>query len=100
MVIYCTRKFEILIGPTLEVDFINILRAAFERADPKSAQKTDNLTVFFALLGSAHVKAARRTLMKLTPSHIDGKAVMEKTQTRFEKIFCQFYLLAFICKLF
>ncbi len=37
------------------------------RADPKNAQKFDNLTVFFVLLGSARVKAARKTLMKLTP---------------------------------
>jgi len=27
-------------------------------ADPKSAKKTDNMTVFFALLGSKRVKAA------------------------------------------
>jgi len=44
-----------------------VLRAAFMHADPESAKKTDNLTVFFALLGSARAKAARRTLMKLTP---------------------------------
>ncbi len=31
----------------------------------QSARKTDNLTVFFALLGSARVKAGCRTLMKL-----------------------------------
>ncbi len=49
------------------VNFINILRAAFLSADPESAKKTDNLTVFFVLLGSASVKAASRTLMKLTP---------------------------------
>jgi len=30
-------------------------------------KKIDNLTVFLALLGSAHVKAASRMLMKLTP---------------------------------
>jgi len=30
-------------------------------------KKTDNLTVFFALLGSVRVKAWRKTLMKLTP---------------------------------
>jgi len=35
--------------------------------DRKRAKKTDNLTVFFALSGSALVKAAHRTLMKLTP---------------------------------
>ncbi len=48
------------------VNFVNVLQAAFERTNPKSVKKTDNLTVFFALFGSASVKA-RRTLMKLTP---------------------------------
>jgi len=45
----------------------NILRLAFTRADPKSAIKTDNLTIFFALLGSARVKDERKMLAKLTP---------------------------------
>ena len=49
------------------VNFTNILRAAFVLADPKSTKKLLNLTVFFALLVSAGVKAARRTLVKLTP---------------------------------
>jgi len=35
--------------------------------DPKSTKKTDGLTVLFALLGSAHIKAALKMLMKLTP---------------------------------
>ena len=48
-------------------NFTNILPAAFVRADPKSAIKLLNLTVFFALLGSVRVKAARRMLVKLTP---------------------------------
>jgi len=34
---------------------------------PKAQKKTDSLTLFFALLGSARVKAARKTLVKLTP---------------------------------
>jgi len=42
----------------LGVNFINFLRAAFTREDPESAKHTDNLTVFYALLGSARVKAA------------------------------------------
>jgi len=45
------------------VNFINILRAAFKATDPESAKKTDN---FFALLGSAGIKPALKTLMKLT----------------------------------
>jgi len=36
------------------------------RPDPKSAENTDGLTVFFLLLGSGHIKAAHRMLMKLT----------------------------------
>jgi len=48
------------------VNFINILRAAFARADPKIAIKIDNSTVFFALSGSERVKAAHRTLIKMT----------------------------------
>jgi len=41
-------------------------------ADPESSKKrqTTNLTVYFALSGSAHIKAARRQLMKLTPDNI------------------------------
>jgi len=44
------------------VNFINILRAAFTRVGPKSAKRLS-----FALLGSACVKAACKTLMKITP---------------------------------
>jgi len=45
----------------------SILSAAFERADSESTKKTDNLTVLFALLRSARIKGACRTMMKLTP---------------------------------
>jgi len=41
--------------------------AAFMSTDSKSSKITVKLPVFFALLGSAHVKAARKLLMKLTP---------------------------------
>jgi len=34
--------------------------------DPKSAKKTEELTVFFELSGSASVKAALKMLVKLT----------------------------------
>ena len=50
------------------VNFTNILWAAFTLTDPKSAIKQLGLTVFFALLGSARVKAA--LTLKLTPYHI------------------------------
>ena len=49
------------------LNFINVLQAAFTPADPKSGKKLLNFTVFFALLESAGVKAAHRTLVKLTP---------------------------------
>jgi len=49
------------------VNFINILQSTFANSDPESTKKTDNLTVFFVLSGSVRIKAARRTLMKLTP---------------------------------
>jgi len=59
----CINKSE-----TSGINFIKDLRAAFAGADPKSAKKTDNLTVFFALSESARAQAARRTLMKLIPA--------------------------------
>ncbi len=46
---------------------VNILLAAFARADPKSTKKTDNLTIFVAHLGFVCVKAAHRMLVKWTP---------------------------------
>jgi len=53
--------------PSLVVDFTSILHIAFMRADPKSAKKIDGLTVFFALLGSAFVKASFKMWLKLIP---------------------------------
>jgi len=53
---------------TAGVNFINIQRAAFTNAKvPKVQKKTVSLSAFFVLSGSAHIKAAHRTLMKLTP---------------------------------
>jgi hypothetical protein len=51
------------------------LRAAFThsfyaqrtRADLKSAKETGSLSAFFALLGSARVKASHKALVKSTP---------------------------------
>ncbi len=40
---------------THRVNVINVIGAAFTQTDPESAKKTDHLTVFFALLGSACV---------------------------------------------
>ncbi len=60
---------EVLKGWTLGVviNFINILRAAFTPADPKSAKETVKLAVFIALQGSAPAKVTDRMLMKSTP---------------------------------
>jgi len=51
----------------LHGDDQHFTRSAFETEDHKSVKKTDNLTVFFALLGSVLVKAGCRMLMKFTP---------------------------------
>ena len=56
-----------MLQPRPGVNFTNVIRAAFTRADPKSAKKLLKLTVFFVLLGSARVKAAGRMLVKLNP---------------------------------
>jgi len=49
---------------TRGVDFTNILRPAFTIKNPKSAKKTDSLTVLCALLGPAGVKALSKMLEK------------------------------------
>jgi len=49
------------------VNFINVLHVAFMLTDHKSAKKTvKTLVSFFAFSGSALVKAARKTMVKLT----------------------------------
>ncbi len=49
-------------------NFTNILQTVFMRKDPKSAINIVKPSVLFALLGSAPIKALRKTLMKLTPA--------------------------------
>jgi hypothetical protein len=39
----------------------------FTRTDPKGAKMTEGLTVFFVVLGSDHVIALSKMLVKLTP---------------------------------
>ncbi len=48
------------------VNLTHVLEAAFMRVDPKSAKKTVTPKVFFVILGSAFLKAARKTLVKST----------------------------------
>jgi hypothetical protein len=55
--------------------------------DPESAKKTVKLSFFFAILGSERAKAARKTLMKLTPG-----GVLRHLQKCMEKFFLDFLL--------
>jgi len=47
------------------VNFINVLRAAFTRPDPKWAKRQSSHQCLFALLGPTRVKASCKMLMKL-----------------------------------
>jgi len=47
----------------------------FMHTDPKTAKKTDNLTVIWALLGSMLVKVSSRMLMKLTQGELSPISV-------------------------
>jgi len=53
------------------------LRAAFTRADPTSAKKY-GLTVFFALLGSARLKAAHKHVGEIDPRSYAGMTLNAK----------------------
>jgi len=55
-------------------------------ADPKSVKNNGNLTVFFMLLGSTSVKAARKTLVKLTPDHQQNEINCVQRKTKNKKI--------------
>ena len=50
-------------------------------ADPKKHKKLLELPVFFVLLGSAHVKAARKMLVKLAPENV-------RRHLRVEQVHC------------
>jgi len=50
------------------VHFTNIFTSSFCARRFQKHKKTDDLTVFFTLLGSARVNDLRKTLMKLSPS--------------------------------
>jgi len=54
-----------LVKLPIGVNLINVLRATFTHTDPERGKKTVKLSVFFTLLGSVCVKAARRMLVKL-----------------------------------
>ncbi len=79
---YKSRKHNILAGQgraiapscpkvgTPSVNFINALLEVYTHADPETAKKTVKLSVFIVLLGSAHAKAAHKTLMKSAPNRL------------------------------
>ena len=52
--------------------------SSFYARRSQKCKKLLDLTVFFALLGSASVKAARRMLMKLTPGQGNGQKLSEQ----------------------
>jgi len=51
---------------TQGVDFTNIFTPSFWTHGAQKRKKTNDLTAFLTLLGSARVKAVHRTLMKLS----------------------------------
>jgi hypothetical protein len=56
-----------LVKLTPRVNFTNIFTCSFCARRSRQHKKTDNFTGLFTLLSSEHAKAARKTLMKLTP---------------------------------
>jgi len=81
----------------LRLNFINVLRTAFAPADPESVKNTDDLTVFFTLLGSTGVKAVCKSLVKLTPSiyNREDKERAFKLCLLFQKSFFFLFSLSF-----
>ena len=58
-----------LVKLTLGVNFINVFTRSFYVHRSQKCMNLLELTVFFALLGSGCVKAARKMLLKLTLEH-------------------------------
>ena len=52
---------------TVGVNFIKVYTSSFYKWRSQNCKKLQDLTVSFALLGSAHIKAAHKMLLKLTP---------------------------------
>jgi len=64
MLLLSTLFFICLNGRVAGVDFFNILWPVFTNANPKRYWQIDWI---FTLLGSVHVKAVRKMLVKLAP---------------------------------
>jgi hypothetical protein len=54
--------------------------------DPKKLKIQSNCQTFFALLGSERVKAARKTLMKLTPGFSSHRRLMCGECSKVERV--------------
>ncbi len=52
---------------TSGLNFINVLLTAFMHVDPECAKRQSSQQCHLALLGPTSVKAASKTLVKLTP---------------------------------
>jgi len=65
IIIVCSTNFIIIIRILFHQQVDE--RAAFMCADPKSVKRQSSHQCLFAILGSAQVKAAHKTLVKLNP---------------------------------
>ena len=69
----CVVRIVVHIGSYQVSITSTILSVAFTRSDPESAKKDSSVVSLFVLSGSASSKAARGTLMKLTPGFSTSK---------------------------
>jgi hypothetical protein len=53
------------------VNFINVLLTDFVLIDPKTVRTQSSRQYLFTLLVSTSIKAVHKTLMKLTPGHLE-----------------------------
>jgi len=54
------------------VNFINVLSTAFTHVDPECTKRQSSQQCHLALLGPTSIKAARKTLVKLSPGGCNG----------------------------
>jgi len=67
------------------VNFTNILREAFMCANPKSTKKYSQIVSLFVLLGSPHVKASRKMLMKNNDNNLLSYLLSTSKISRFKR---------------
>jgi len=63
----CHSKFVFESQSSPGFNFINVLHAAFGRADPEIVKETVKSSVFFMLLGSALAKAVHKHVGEIDP---------------------------------